>query len=113
MNRQELEQRRLAAADYFRAGMSQAQVARILNASRTSACRWHQALQRGESFASRKSTGRPQLLNAEQRAEVARMRQSMTCPQLSEWIMQQYGVRLHPDHLARMYKRSKVASAVA
>ena len=68
LTRDEMESRRLMAAQDLQEGLSQSQVARKFGVSRTTASRWNRALSgRGvEALRKRRAPGRPSRLNAEQ-----------------------------------------------
>src|SRR6476660_9123428 len=70
LNRDEMESRRLLAAQDLQTGLTQSQVARKFGVSRTTASRWNRAL-RGkgvESLRKRRAPGRPSSLTADQLA---------------------------------------------
>ena len=73
LTRDEMESRRLMAAQDLQRGLSQSQVSRKFGVSRTTASRWHRALSgRGvESLRKRRAPGRPCRLTAQQLADVA------------------------------------------
>src|SRR5690349_24299849 len=68
LTRDEMESRRLLAAQDLQRGLTQSQVARKFGVSRTTASRWHRALSgRGvEALRKRRAPGRPSRLSAEQ-----------------------------------------------
>ena len=68
LTRDEMESRRLMAAQDLQTGVSQSQVARKFGVSRTTASRWHRALNgKGvEALRKRRAPGRPSRLTAEQ-----------------------------------------------
>ena len=70
LTRDEMESRRLLAAQDLQRGLSQSQVARKFGVSRTTASRWHRTLSgRGVEFLrKRRAPGRPSRLTAEQLA---------------------------------------------
>src|SRR5690242_19511156 len=72
LTRDEMESRRLMAAQDLQTGLSQSQVARKFGVSRTTASRWHRALSgKGvEALRKRRAPGRPSRLNAEQLAGI-------------------------------------------
>src|SRR5204863_2630939 len=72
LNRDEMESRRLLAAQDLQTGLTQSQVARKFGVSRTTASRWHRALNgKGvEALRKRRAPGRPSRLSAEQMAGV-------------------------------------------
>src|SRR5205809_6924190 len=68
LTRDEMESRRLLAAQDLQTGLSQSQVARKFGVSRTTASRWHRALNGTgvESLRKRRAPGRPSRLTADQ-----------------------------------------------
>src|SRR6185503_727010 len=68
LTRDEMESRRLMAAQDLQTGLSQSQVARKFGVSRTTASRWNRALSgKGvEALRKRRAPGRPSRLNADQ-----------------------------------------------
>jgi len=66
LTRDEMESRRLMAAQDLETGLSQSQVARKFGVSRTTASRWHRAMSgKGvEALRKRRAPGRPSRLNA-------------------------------------------------
>src|SRR5215470_5392315 len=68
LTRDEMESRRLMAAQDLQRGLTQSQVARKFGVSRTTASRWHRALNgRGvEALRKRRAPGRPSRLTGEQ-----------------------------------------------
>lgn len=118
MTRDEMERRRLAAAQDLIEGVSQARVARKFGVSRTTASRWQRALDGSsvETLRKRRATGRPSRLSVDQRAEVVAMfaagprawgfdTDRWTTTRLSEAIHQHFGVRYDPDHVGRLMHR--------
>jgi transposase len=119
LTRDEMERRRLAAAQELLNGVSQARVARKFGVSRTTASRWQRALAGDETLESlrkRRATGRPSRLSPEQRAEVAAMyaagprawgfdAERWTTARLSDAIHHRFGVRYDPDHVGRLMHR--------
>src|SRR4051812_5011873 len=73
LNRDDMESRRLQAAQDLLNGNSQSTVARKYRVSRTTASRWHRALvEKGyESLKKRRAPGRPSRLTSDQLTEVA------------------------------------------
>src|SRR5580692_4951798 len=78
LTRDEMESRRLMAAQDLQRGLSQSQIARKFGVSRTTASRWYRALHvKGiEALRKRRAPGRPSRLNLEQLAEVTRLYQA-------------------------------------
>ena len=118
LTRDEMESRRLLAADDLQRGLSQSQVARKFGVSRTTASRWHRALSgRGvEALRKRRAPGRPSRLNAEQLRAVAEVYQAgpraagfdserWTTARFADAIHARFGVRYDPDHVGRIMHR--------
>ncbi len=115
LTRDEMESRRLLAAQDLQSGLSQSQIARKFGVSRTTASRWHRALHRRgvESLRKRRATGRPSRLTLEQRTGVIEVFHAgahaagfadnrWTTARLAEAIFRRFGVRYDPDHVGRM-----------
>src|SRR5215467_9599714 len=111
LTRDEMESRRLLAAQDLQRGLSQSQVSRKFGVSRTTASRWHRALSgRGvESLRKRRAPGRPCRLTNQQQADIIAMYQAgpravginhdrWTTMRFSEAILARFGVRYDPDH---------------
>lgn len=118
LTRDEMERRRLAAAQQLIGGASQASVARQFGVSRTTASRWHRALSHNglECLRKRRATGRPSRLGAQQVAELVRMFEAgprewgfesdrWTTGRLAQAIYARFGVRYDPDHVGRIMHR--------
>jgi transposase len=118
LTRDEMESRRLLAADDLQRGLSQSQVARKFGVSRTTASRWHRALSgRGvEALRKRRAPGRPSRLSAEQLRGVAEVYQAgpraagmetdrWTTARFAQAIYARFGVRYDPDHVGRIMHR--------
>src|SRR3984957_9117494 len=75
LTRDEMESRRLLAAQDLHDGLTQSQIANKFGVSRTTASRWNRALHRKgvESLRKRRATGRPSRLNMEQQHGVAEL----------------------------------------
>jgi len=115
LTRDEMESRRLMAAQDLQTGLSQSQVARKFGVSRTTASRWNRAL-RGkgvESLHKRRAPGRPSRLTHEQLQGVAEVYQAgpraagfdtdrWTTMRFAEAIYGRFGVRYDPDHVGRI-----------
>lgn len=115
LTRDEMESRRLMAAQDLQMGLSQSQVARKFGVSRTTASRWNRAL-RGkgvESLRKRRAPGRPSRLTPEQLNGVAEVYQAgaraagfesdrWTTMRFAEAIFMRFGVRYDPDHVGRI-----------
>ncbi len=115
LTRDEMESRRLMAAQDLQTGLSQSQVARKFGVSRTTASRWNRAL-RGkgvESLRKRRAPGRPSRLTSEQLQGVSEVYQAgpraagfdsdrWTTMRFAEAIFARFGVRYDPDHVGRI-----------
>src|ERR1043165_4911086 len=115
LTRDEMESRRLMAAQDLQEGLSQSQVARKFGVSRTTASRWHRALSgRGvEALRKRRAPGRPCRLTVEQMARVVEIyhegasnhgfpNDRWTTARLATVIQLKFGVRYDPDHVGRL-----------
>ena len=115
LNRDEMERRRLEAAQDLLNGISQSDVARKFGVSRTTASRWQRALkgQGVESLRKRRAPGRPSRLTREQLQGLADvMAEGATAYGFSEdrWttarlavaIETRFGVHYDPDHVGRL-----------
>ena len=118
LTRDEMESRRLMAAQDLQRGLSQSQVSRKFGVSRTTASRWHRALSgRGvESLRKRRAPGRPCRLTTQQLAEVAEFYRAgpraagfdtdrWTTMRFAEAIYGRFGVKYDPDHAGRIMHR--------
>jgi transposase len=118
LTRDEMESRRLMAAQELQSGLSQSQVARKFGVSRTTASRWHRALNgKGvEALRKRRAPGRPSRLSADQLHLVADIYQAgpraagfdsdrWTTMRFAEAIYGRFGVRYDPDHVGRIMHR--------
>jgi transposase len=112
IDHQELEARRLRAAELFAAGVGQAQVARRLGVTRQSANRWHAHWQHGgtQALASRGPTGyRPRLSDQDLERLTELLLQGAaaygftgdlwTITRITQLIGREFGVRYHPSHV--------------
>ena len=115
LNRDEMERRRLDAAQDLLNGITQSQVARKFGVSRTTASRWQRALKGSgvESLRKRRAPGRPSRLTRDQlcglhelMAEGARVYgfpdDRWTTARMSVAIAVRFGVRYDPDHVGRL-----------
>jgi transposase len=115
LTRDEMESRRLLAAQDLQNGLSQSQIARKFGVSRTTASRWHRALHRRgvDSLRKRRATGRPSRLNLEQQEGVAELFRSgaiaagfaddrWTTARFATAIETRYGIHYDPDHVGRI-----------
>jgi len=112
-----MESRRLMAAQDLQSGLSQSQVARKFGVSRTTASRWHRALNNGvEALRKRRAPGRPSRLSTDQLHGVAEVYQAgaraagfendrWTTIRFAEAIHARFGVRYDPDHVGRIMHR--------
>lgn len=115
LSREEMERRRLAAAQQLLGGQSQAKVARMYGVSRTTTSRWQSALARTgvDSLRKRRATGRPSRLTAEQFKDVARIYREgpllhgfiverWTTGRFAQVIESRFGVHYDEDHVGRL-----------
>ena len=118
LTRDEMEFRRLQAAEELQRGLSQSQVARKFGVSRTTASRWFRALNgKGvEALRKRRAPGRPSRLTADQVAAVTELYQAgprlagfetdrWTTARFAEAIFARFEVRYDPDHVGRIMHR--------
>ncbi|HYW41759.1 MAG TPA: helix-turn-helix domain-containing protein [Bryobacteraceae bacterium] len=118
LTRDEMESRRLMAAQDLQRGLSQSQVARKFGVSRTTASRWNRALSgRGvEALRKRRAPGRPCRLNSEQLDGVTDVYKAgpraagfdserWTTTRFAEAIRVRFGVQYDPDHVGRIMHR--------
>lgn len=118
LTRDEMESRRLMAAEELQSGISQSQVARKFGVSRTTASRWHRALNgKGvEALRKRRAPGRPSRLTTDQLHIVTDLYQAgpraagydsdrWTTMRFAEAIHARFGVRYDPDHVGRIMHR--------
>lgn len=112
---QAMEERRAKAARLFKAGRTQAEVARALQVSRQSVSRWHSLFKRGGAKRLKGSgrAGRKPRLDAKQLSRVdAALRRGArahgfqtslwTLPRVSVVIERVTGVKYHPGHVWRV-----------
>jgi transposase len=118
LTRDEMESRRLLAAEDLQRGLLQSLVARKFGVSRTTASRWNRALSgKGlEALRKRRAPGRPNRLNPEQLRGVAEIYRTgsraagfdsdrWTTAHFAEAIFVRFGVRYDPDHVGRIMHR--------
>ena len=118
LNRDEMESRRLLAAQDLQTGLSQSQVARKFGVSRTTTSRWNRKLngQGVESLRKHRAPGRPSRLSADQLKTVADIYKAgpaaagieakrWTTSHFAEAIFAHFGVRYDPDHAGRIIYR--------
>src|SRR5499427_3765262 len=118
LTRDEMESRRLLAAQDLQTGLSQSQVARKFGVSRTTASRWKRALSgKGvEALRKRRAPGRPCRLTAAQQTAVIEVYNAgprtagfdsdrWTTMRFADAIFARFGVRYDPDHVGRIMHR--------
>jgi len=118
LNRDEMERRRLEAAEDLLKGVTQARVARKFGVSRTTASRWFRILggQGVDRLRKRKAPGRPSRMSAGQMAEVREMfaegprafgfdSDRWTTARLAHAIETRFAIRYDPDHVGRLMHR--------
>ena len=118
LTRDEMESRRLLAAQDLQNGLSQSKVARKYGVSRTTASRWHRALSRTgvEALRKRRAPGRPSRLNPVQLAAVADLFRGgpraagldsdrWTTTRFAAAIQVHFAIRYDPDHVGRIMHR--------
>ena len=118
LTRDEMESRRLLAAQDLQRGLSQSQVARKFGVSRTTASRWCRALHgKGmEGLRKRRAPGRPCRLKPENLNDVAALYHSgprsagfdsdtWTTARFAEAIFARFAIRYDPDHVGRLMHR--------
>jgi transposase len=118
LTRDEMESRRLLAAQDLQRGLSQSQVARKFGVTRTTASRWYRALSGNgvDGLRKRRAPGRPSRLNAEQLRIVSEIYHSgprasgfevdrWTTARFAEAIQSRFEIRYDPDHVGRIMHR--------
>jgi putative transposase len=113
-----MEGRRLMAAQDLQSGLSQSQVARKFGVSRTTASRWHRALNGNgvEALRKRRAPGRPSRLSKDQLHGVSEIfsagpraagfdSDKWTTMRFAEAIYARFNVRYDPDHVGRIMHR--------
>ena len=118
LSRDEMESRRLLAAQDLQTGLTQSQIARKFGVSRTTASRWNRSLSGNgvESLRKRRAPGRPSRLTADQLKLLTDTYQAgpraagydtdrWTTARFAEVIFVQFGVRYDPDHAGRIMHR--------
>jgi putative transposase len=114
-NRDDMETRRLAAAQELLNGVTQSQVARRYGVSRTTASRWQRSIvvKGVEGLRKRRATGRPSRLTADQVDGIRNMyldgarlygfsTDRWTTGKLAEAIERKFGIRYDQDHVGRL-----------
>ena len=115
LSREEMETRRLAAADELLGGLTQSKVATKYGVSRTTASRWARALKvKGvEGLHKRRATGRPSRLRQDQLAQLREIYNEgaiacgfesdrWTTSKLAVVIEQKFAVHYDQDHVGRL-----------
>src|SRR5258708_37435808 len=118
LTRDEMESRRLMAAQDLQRGLTQSQVARKFGVSRTTASRWHRSLRgRGvEALRKRRAPGRPSRFTLEQQTAIAEIYQlgpraagfdsdRWTTMRFANAIMTRFEIHYDPDHVGRIMHR--------
>ncbi len=118
LTRDEMESRRLLAAQDLQRGLTQSQVARKFGVSRTTASRWYRSLSgKGlESLRKRRAPGRPSRLTATQLSDIAEVYRAgaraagfetdrWTTARFAGAIQARFGIRYDPDHVGRIIHR--------
>jgi transposase len=118
LTRDEMESRRLLAAQDLQTGLSQSQVARKFGVSRTTASRWNRSLSgKGmEALKKRRAPGRPSRLNADQLIALRELYNAgsraagfdsdrWTTAKFAEAILAKFAIRYDPDHAGRIMHR--------
>ncbi len=115
LSRDEMEHRRMEAAEDFLHGLSHSHVMAKFGVSRTTASRWHRALTaKGlESLRKAKAPGRPSRLTPDQKAQIANMFDQgalalgssdnrWTAPLLARVIEERFRVHYSLDYAGRL-----------
>lgn len=111
LTRDEMETRRLRAAELLQSGVSQSKTARELRVSRTTASRWAHTLAAAgrEALRKRPAPGRPPRLTAKQQRALRELyradRDKWTCYRMVDVILDHFGIRFHRDHAGKFLKR--------
>jgi transposase len=118
LTRDEMESRRLLAAQDLQNGLSQSIIAKKFGVSRTTASRWHRAwnVRGAEALRKRRATGRPSRLTTDQQRGAADIYQAgaraagftsdnWTTKRFAEAIRVRFGIRYDPDHVGRIMNR--------
>jgi transposase len=118
LSRDEMESRRLLAAQDLQTGLTQSQIARKFGVSRTTASRWNRSLSGNgvEALRKRRAPGRPSRLTADQLKVLTDTYQAgprvagydtdrWTTARFAEVIFVHFGVRYDPDHAGRIMHR--------
>lgn len=106
MTRDQMETRRLQAAEDLRLGMSQGDVTRKHEVSRTTASRWNQAIIAGRDLKRHKAPGRPPRLDSQALAMLKNMCQNeegpWTATELQGLIEDAFQITFDPNHCYRI-----------
>jgi transposase len=115
LSREEMEKRRLAAADELLGGLTQSKVASKYGVSRTTASRWARALTNNgvEGLRKRRATGRPSRLRPDQLAQLREIYNEgaiasgfesdrWTTSKLARVIELKFAVHYDQDHVGRL-----------
>src|SRR5215813_3757514 len=118
LTRDEMESRRLLAAQDLQTGLTQSHVARKYGVSRTTASRWNRALSgKGvEALRKRRAPGRPSRLTTDQLSGVAEIYNAgpraagfdtdrWTTLRFADAIFARFDIRYDPDHVGRIMHR--------
>jgi transposase len=119
LTRDEMESRRLLAAQDLQTGLSQSQVARKFGVSRTTASRWNRSLSGGvglDSLKKRRAPGRPSRLTGEQLTALKELYRAgpraagfdterWTTARFAQAILSRYAIKYDPDHAGRIMHR--------
>ena len=118
LTRDEMESRRLMAAQELQSGLSQSQVARKFGVSRTTASRWNRSLSgKGlEALKKRRAPGRPSRLNGEQLEALRELYRAgprvagfdtdrWTTAKFAAAILAKFAIKYDPDHAGRIMHR--------
>lgn len=111
----ELEARRRRAAEYFQAGKSLAETARLVGASLSSVKRWQRAWRTDglAALAAKPHLGPTPKLSSEQKQELVTILREgpiasgfktdlWTCARVAKVVRKKFRVSYHPDHLGRI-----------
>jgi len=118
LNRDEMESRRLMAAQDLQRGLSQSQISRKFGVSRTTASRWSHAVNGNgiEALRKRRAPGRPSRLTQEQSVAATAIfaagpraagfaHDKWTTARFAQAIQAQFGVHYDSDHVGRIMHR--------
>ncbi len=102
MTRQEMEARRLEVEKLYRAGQSQADVARRFGVSRTAASRWMRQMKSPGGMKLRKATGRPRRISLDLLQQLWETQDHWTSSQFARAVLTKFQVRYDVDHCCRI-----------